>query len=257
MHLYLNPDLVASYQKKSQKTRVLTETWMTENGYCPNCGNSTICKFKNNAPVADFFCPECDEQYELKSKAGKSLGTNVADGAYHTMIQRIQSDSNPNFFFLAYDRNHYSIKQLILVPKHFITTEMIIPRNKGIKGRPDYIMCSMNLSTLPESGKILLIDQDKVVEPSKVLQKWQDMLFLRKQKSEQKGWLLAILKCLDQLPEQFTLAQIYKFETQLATQFPNNRHIKDKIRQQLQVLRDQGLLEFSSCGQYRQINIKG
>ena len=63
------------------------------------------------------------------------------------------------------------------------------------------------------------------------------------------------MRCVERLPEQFTLAQIYQFETQLQLQFPDNKHIKDKIRQQLQVLRDQQVIEFVGRGQYRKIEI--
>ena len=37
-------------------------------------------------------------------------------------------------------------------------------------------------------------------------------------------------------------AHIYAFERELEQLHPGNRHIRDKIRQQLQVLRDRGLL---------------
>ena len=40
----------------------------------------------------------------------------------------------------------------------------------------------------------------------------------------------------------FTNADIYAFERELAALHPDNRHIRDKIRQQLQVLRDTGFL---------------
>lgn len=59
------------------------------------------------------------------------------------------------------------------------------------------------------------------------------------------------MKCIDKLPEKFDLKQIYEFEQILSIQFPDNKHIKDKIRQQLQILRDQGVIEFSARGQYR------
>ena len=84
---------------------------------------------------------------------------------------------------------------------------------------------------------------------------WAANLFLRKQKTERKGWLLAIMKCVERLPEKFDLKQMYEFEQQLAIQFPGNKHIKDKIRQQLQILRDQNLIEFSARGQYRKIAV--
>jgi type II restriction enzyme len=37
----------------------------------------------------------------------------------------------------------------------------------------------------------------------------------------------------------------------LSRLYPNNKHVKPKIRQQLQVLRDHGYLEFESKGRYR------
>ena len=46
---------------------------------------------------------------------------------------------------------------------------------------------------------------------------------------------------------------MYSFEGLLKKKFPNNNFIKDKIRQQLQVLRDKGLLEFKGNGIYRKI----
>ena len=253
MKLHFNPLLAHHYAQKSQQIRVMSEDWLGRTTYCPSCGYQPIQQFANNKPVSDFFCPQCDEQFELKSKKGYSVGTSVADGAYHTMLERISSDTNPNFFFLSYRETDYAVQQLVLVPKHFITAQMIVPRKKGIPNRPDYIMCSMNLGTLPEQGKIILIDREKVVEPELVLQKWQQTLFLRQQKTERKGWLLAIMKCIDRLPEKFTLKQMYEFEILLKHQFPDNNHIKDKIRQQLQVLRDKGIIEFTGRGQYRKL----
>lgn len=251
MILSFNVNATGQYSNERQNIRDLTETWLGENGYCPNCGCKSITKFKNNKPVADFFCPSCHEQFELKSKAGLSNGGKVPDGAYNTMISRIQADNNPNFFFLAYKKADYSVQQLILVPKHFVTVDMIVPRKRPLQGRPNYLMCDMNISSLPESGKIHLIDRAQVIDPETVCKQWKANLFLRQQKSEKKGWLLAMMRCIDKLPEKFSLAQMYEFETQLKLQFPENNHIKDKIRQQLQILRDQNVIEFSGRGQYR------
>lgn len=251
----LNFDLseAGRYNSERQTIRDLTENWLGANGYCPNCGCKPISKFENNKPVADFFCSRCDEQFELKSKAGLSNGRKVPDGAYNTMISRIQADDNPNFFFLAYKKADYSVQQLILVPKHFVTVEMIVPRKRALKDRPNYLMCDMDISSLPESGKIHLIDKAQVVHPEVVYKQWKANLFLRQQKADKKGWLLAIMRCIDKLPEKFSLMQMYEFETQLKLQFPDNNHIKDKIRQQLQILRDQEVIEFLARGRYRKI----
>lgn len=251
MNLRFDTNLIEGYHSPRQIIRRMSEDWLERNIYCPSCGRPSINPFPPNTEVGDFFCPDCNEQFELKSKKGLSNGRKVPDGAYESMIARIQAEDNPNFFFLAYKKSDYSVQQLILVPKHFITVDMIVPRAKPLKDRPNYLMCDMDISSLPEGGKILLIDRSCVIEPEKVMEQWQSHLFLRKQQSKSKGWLLAIMKCIDQLPEQFNLEQIYAFERQLSQQFPENRHIKDKIRQQLQILRNQGLIEFSARGKYR------
>ena len=63
------------------------------------------------------------------------------------------------------------------------------------------------------------------------------------------------MNCVDLIKKQsFTLDEIYKFEQKLKIKYPNNNFIKDKIRQQLQVLRDKGVIDFKSRGVYRKIN---
>ena len=253
MNLSFNTALAASYKSAAQIARVLTENWLAENGYCPNCGCTTIRQAANNRPVLDFDCPDCAEQFELKSKNAQSAGKIINDGAYATMLARIQAADNPNFFFLSYRKADYSVQQLMLIPKHFFTPEIIVRRNPlpATAKRAGWIGCNIHIGNLPENGKILFIDQGKIRPPEIVRQQWQQNLFLRQQNTERKGWLLAIMHCIETLPAQFTLAQMYAFEPQLQLQFPSNRHIKDKIRQQLQILRDQHIIEFSGRGQYR------
>ena len=63
-----------------------------------------------------------------------------------------------------------------------------------------------------------------------------------------------MLNCVNQIDERdFTLDQMYKFENMLAAKHPDTKHVRDKIRQQLQVLRDKGILEFRGRGNYRKI----
>jgi len=59
---------------------------------------------------------------------------------------------------------------------------------------------------------------------------------------------------IERIPGQdFTLNHVYKFENELKLKHPLNNYIKDKIRQQLQYLRDKGFIEFVSPGHYRKI----
>ena len=101
MNLNFNTKLAKGYSSNSQIARILTENWVKENSYCPCCGTLPLNEFENNRPVADFYCKKCSEEFELKSKSGK-LSNTITDGAYSTMIERINSNQNPNFFFLTY-----------------------------------------------------------------------------------------------------------------------------------------------------------
>ena len=53
------------------------------------------------------------------------------------------------------------------------------------------------------------------------------------------------MNCIDKLgKKEFSLDEVYAFEKELKAKHPGNNFIKDKIRQQLQVLRDKGYLKF-------------
>lgn len=72
--------------------------------------------------------------------------------------------------------------------------------------------------------------------------------------SSLKGWKREVFKCINMIPNQiFTLKEINKFENYLSRIYPSNKHIQDKIRQQLQYLRDLGLIEFLGSGRYKKL----
>jgi type II restriction enzyme len=75
---------------------------------------------------------------------------------------------------------------------------------------------------------------------------------LEKLKTEARGWTLDVLNVVRSLNKtDFYLADVYAHEDELAELHPKNAHIRDKIRQQLQILRDLRLLEFLGSGLYR------
>jgi type II restriction enzyme len=51
--------------------------------------------------------------------------------------------------------------------------------------------------------------------------------------------------------KEFALGEVYAFADDLARLHPGNRHIEPKIRQQLQLLRGLGFVEFIGEGNYR------
>lgn len=66
-----------------------------------------------------------------------------------------------------------------------------------------------------------------------------------------RGWTVDVLNVVRRLGKtRFSLKELYGFETELKTLHPKNENVRPKIRQQLQVLRDLGLLDFVSPGNY-------
>lgn len=252
MNLSFNTSLTERYSSNSQIARILTENWVLNNSYCPKCGDIPLGEFKNNSPVADFYCKKCSEEFELKSKAGK-LSNTITDGAYATMIERINSDNNPNFFFLTYTKE-WIVNDFLIIPKQFFTPETIIKRRplKQTARRAGWVGCNIDISNVADSGKVFLVKNAQVIDSKIVNESFNKTLFLRGKSKEAKGWILDIMKCVDSIKkETFTLDDVYKFEESLKHKYPNNNFIKDKIRQQLQILRNKGIIEFMNRGNYR------
>lgn len=253
MNLHFNQSLVENYKSPSQIIRVLSESWVAKQSYCPNCGAKPLIEFANNQPVADFYCAHCSEQYELKSKQGK-LSNVINDGAYKTMIERINSENNPSFFFLTYSKL-LTVNNFLIIPKQFFKPDIIIKRNplKATAKRAGWVGCNIDLRQVPESGKIFLVKDQQVIPRDNVTQQFQKTLFLRGQSIVSRGWTLEVLQCIDKLDTQFSLDQVYTFADTLKRKYPDNHHVHDKIRQQLQVLRDKGMIEFLNRGHYRKL----
>ena len=249
------PSIITTYKSQSQIARVLTENWLAKNGYCPNCNTDYLTSFENNKPVADFFCHHCHEEFELKSKINSALGSKVVDGAYQTMLQRISSNNNPNFFFLTYNSSLF-INNFVLIPKHFFTNEIIQKRKPLSENarRAGWTGCNIEIGKVPEAGRIYFIKNEKIISKTEVREKWENGIFLRTKRGEAKGWILDVMKCIDKIQaEKFSLPDVYAFEQELVNKYPNNRHIKDKIRQQLQLLRDKNVIEFLGNGKYKKV----
>jgi type II restriction enzyme len=254
MRLSFDTKRAEHYTSTSQKIRVLTEHWVDDVAFCPNCGHQKIERYPNNKPVADFYCAHCKEEYELKSKKD-GFGSKIVDGAHKTMIERLQSSNNPNFFLLNYDTLDYSVKNFFVIPKHFFVPDIIEKRNPlaPTARRANWVGCNILLQSIPQTGKIFYVRDGHIVPKERVLAAWQKTLFLREEKEiSAKGWLLDVMRCVEKIGKpEFALDDVYVFEKELSKIHPENNHVKDKIRQQLQVLRDKGYLEFTARGQYR------
>lgn len=152
--------------------------------------------------------------------------------------------------------NNYTVQNFILIPNHFFTPEIIIKRNPlgPHARRAGWTGCNINISSIPESGKIFLIKNQVQIPQETVINNYKKTKTLITKNLDSRGWIMDVLSCIERIPEQdFTLNQVYKFENELKLKHPDNNFIKDKIRQQLQYLRDKGFIEFVSPGHYRKI----
>ena len=243
----------SAYVSQSQSARLWSEGWVRDNMFCPACSAEAIDKLPNNSPVADFACSGCHEQFELKSQRGP-FRKKVVDGAFRAMSERLKSLENPNLLLMRYDREALTVSDLIVVPKHFFTPQIIEPRKPlGPNARrAGWQGCNILLDGIPEVGRIWLVRNREFISPSDVRKDWDQTLFLRDQTATGRGWLIEVLKCVEAIPAaEFTLQDVYAFEDALKTIYPGNSNVRPKIRQQLQVLRDRGLLEFLGDGRYR------
>ena len=245
MNVLLDSKLGNPYTSQSQKIRVITESWVKQEIYCPSCGGD-VSQYTNNKPVADFYCTRCTEDFELKSKKGKTP-KKIPAGAYSKMIERVQSSTNPNFFLMGY-KESWNVEDFFVVPKHFFVPE-IIEKRKALSQtakRAGWVGSNILFSKIPNAGHIFYVQQGIVVPKKQVLGKWQKTAFLKEVgRPESRGWILDIMNCIDELGlREFTLGDIYAFEPVLKTLYPQNNNIKEKIRQQLQILRDRNYLKY-------------
>jgi len=244
------------YHSPSQLIKNITECWFNDNMYCPFCLTNSIEAFGNNHAVSDYYCNTCKEEFQLKSKKSK-FGKIVTDGEYNKMVEAIYSRKTPNFFFLNYSSNIDHIINLIFVPKEFIVPSVIQKRNplSSNAKRHGWTGCNIAIGSIPDKGKIYAVKDTKPIEKSIVKSRIISIDFLRRIKDiDSRGWLNDILFVLSEIKsEVITLDDMYMFVPLLKKLHPSNNNTEAKIRQQLQILRDNGVVEFIGRGIYKKI----
>ena len=243
--------LCDGYKSASQKARVFSEDWAERTVFCCVCGGN-LAKAENNSRVLDLACLKCKSGFELKSMRGP-LSSKVPDGAFKAMMGRLRSDSSPNFFFLTYDPLHFRVTNFVAVPAYFLDASVIEPRKplSPHAVRAGWVGCNIVLNRIPEPGRVFYVRNSEVIPRPTVLERWRLTAFLRGESNLARGWVLEVLRCIQSMnARSFTLQQMYQFEPKLKACFPRNNSIRPKIRQQLQVLRDAGLISFDGRGCY-------
>lgn len=161
------------------------------------------------------------------------------------MMSAIQNDQTPSFYFMHYDLATWSIKNLLLIPSFAFPPSAIIKRNplSSTARRAGWIGCNIALNRIPADARIVVVANNQPLSANEVREKFQRVKPLKQISVTQRGWTLDVLNIIHRLGKpEFTNDDIYAFERELEQLHPGNRHIRDKIRQQLQVLRDTGFL---------------
>lgn len=252
MNLHFDETLGEKYKNKAQKIRVMSENWVTENMFCPCCGNPHIAGLKNNAPVADMECDNCGEIFELKSKEG-TIGKKITDGAYLTMIGRITSITNPELFVMLYSSDYY-VTDFIFIPKFFFVPQIIEKRRplSSTARRAGWTGCNILYSEIPQQGKIDIVKDGVVKSKEEIVKSYAQIKKLETQNITSRSWLFDVLNCVNSIEtKEFYLQEIYEYSEILQKKHINNHNVEAKIRQQLQFLRDKGFIEFIDRGYYR------
>lgn len=253
MQTALPQDGLQGYKSKSQIARVATEAWALRNLYCPRCTSPRLNASPTNTPVIDFNCPSCAAAFQLKSQS-HALSHRIVDSAYAQMVRAIREDGTPNLFAIHYDSSRWAVTNLILIP-HFAFPLSAIEKRKPLgpnARRAGWVGCNILLDAIPLDVRIPVISEGMPVSPEQVRRHYSRIRPLERLSTEKRGWTLDVLNAARSLGKStFELAEMYVYERRLAELHPQNRHVREKIRQQLQILRDIGILEFLDRGQYR------
>ena len=253
MNLSLPTINLEKYKSASQRARVGTESWGSANFFCSSCESPRLDQACRNTAAVDYVCPRCNATFQLKSQS-KPFGARIVDAAYSEMKRAILEDRTPNLFVLHYDLSAWTVRTVLLIPRFAFALSSLEWREPlaPTARRAGWVGCNILLCRIPQDARIPVVQDGTPRPPSEVRRAYQRLRPLEDLRVEKRGWTLDVLEIVRSLEKKdFTLSEIYSHADTLASIHPQNSHINDKIRQQLQVLRDLGLLTFLGSGSYR------
>lgn len=251
MNLQCRVELGRAYKAGSQIARVLSEDWCVRELYCAACTSDRLLSSRANTPAIDFVCPGCAQCFQLKGFKTWNQ-KKIPDAAYESMVRAIRSDRVPNLLVLQYSSD-WIIRNLLLVPNVFFSESVIEKRPplSSTARRAGWVGCNILLNRIPQDGKIAIVSNGSTVAERQVRKEFSRVRKLAEVPPTLRGWTLDVLTTIRRLGKaRFSLQELYQLEPYLQGIHPSNQNVRPKIRQQLQVLRDLGLIEFTSPGNY-------
>jgi type II restriction enzyme len=251
MNLQCRVELARAYKAGPQIARVLSEDWCGRELYCAACNSDRLLSSRANTPAIDFVCPQCDQCFQLKGFKTWNQ-KKIPDAAYDSMLRAIRSDRVPNLLILQYSAS-WLVENLLLIPSVFFS-ETIIEKRPPLSPkaqRAGWVGCNILLDRIPQDGKIAVVSNGSTVAERQVREEFSRVRKLAEVPPSVRGWTLDVLTSIRKLGKtRFSLQELYKLEPYLQNIHPRNQNVRPKMRQQLQVLRDLGLIEFTNLGNY-------
>jgi type II restriction enzyme len=170
------------------------------------------------------------------------------------MKRAILEDRTPNLYVLHYDLSKWAVRTVILIPRFAFALSAVEKRNPlaSTARRAGWVGCNILLNKIPADAKIAVVEGGKPVAKQIVRDSYKRLRPLETLNVEKRGWTLDVLQAVRSLNKrEFFLSEVYSHSGALGKLHPQNSHVRDKIRQQLQVLRDLNLVEFLGGGAYR------
>jgi type II restriction enzyme len=254
MNLNCNLSLGDRLKRNTQRARVITEAWFGSEAYCLNCNSEKLCPTTAGTIARDFVCPVCSQPYELKS-AAKAHTRIVQDGGFDSMMRRVRAQEAPALMLMHYSPE-WCVQGLIAIHPVFLTSAVVRKRAKPHirpRSRKEYWMCDLDLTVIPPDGKIVIVDGEVARSECDTRREFRESKRFAEIPVANRGWTALVLAAVRKIGKtEFSLDDVYAHEEAMHAVYPTNSHVRPKIRQQMQVLRDLGYIEFlSKRGEYR------
>lgn len=252
MELICDQTVAAAYTSPAQRARVISECWFERSGYCLACESERLIRTPANTVATDFTCGDCGHRYELKT-FNRRPNKSLVDGAYASLMERVRSGTAPTLCLLERS-DLWHIQSMTAIHSSFLTPWVIEQRRPLAHSarRAGWIGCNIRLDRIPIDGEITVIGAGVARPKSSVRSKFRRFLPLAKLSAAQRGWTTLTLCVIRRLGKPtFSLGEVYLREHEFSAAYPKNQHLHAKIRQQLQCLRDLGVLAFEGKGKYR------
>jgi type II restriction enzyme len=218
----------------------------------------------------------------------EKIPAKILGGAYHTMLEKAETGQIANLMFLQYKSKIYEVSSLIAVPRQFIVPSIIEKRRplkstarrsgwvgcnillerKGLRAEiltgplarafqdthagPSYCALFSAYALIPSAGQLQVVVNGELLPAQAVSRQFQSTVFLHQSSAVARSWLVETIGCIEKIgKKEFHIQEVYQFEEILQNIYKENHNIRAKLRQQLQILRNQGYLEFLGRGHYR------